>query len=477
MATPAGSATAKGLTIAYYIAPDSLDPQASNFNQTWLSWSLSYECLLRTTAKGDVVPWLATKYSVSPDGLTYTFILRRGVKFHDGHAFTSADVVYTFNRMLATGLPYDKGLLPFTSVQAVGAYGARFTLAKPYAGFVFNMGNPYGVACGVMSPSATASQMVGTGPWQQVSYTPKQELGLKRFAAYWGTKAVLPSLKVLFIPEQSGLLAALKSGQVDLIYPDPGIIQAISGDKKFKVKYVGSARNYRIQFNNEPPLDDVNVRRAVLLAIDANKLAKGVFLGYGFPAGTIPYQYPWAPRVNAYTYGHKQNIAMAKQLLASAGYPNGIKLTFTWPSPSDPAGDRGAEILKSQLAAAGIDLTLRSFDFPTWLSRHLVHNYQFTTILHSWFADPLEYIRPRTGQFGGTTPPTVQALWDKANAATSVKAYYAALAALALEENKFAFNLEGLAGQTVLLAYKADLKDVNIDYTLAWTYLAGVSRK
>ena len=471
------SAPAKGLTIAYYIAPDSLDPQASNFNQTWLSWSLSYECLLRTTASGKVVPWLATKYSVSPDGLVYTFTLRKGVKFHDGHTFTSADVVYTFNRMIATGLPYDKTVLPIKSVQALGSYSASVTLNEPHAGFVFNMGNPYGVACGIMSSSATGTQMVGTGPWQQTAYVPGQSIQFKRFSAYWGTKARLPSLKVLFIPEQSALLAALQSGQVDLIYPDPAILPALRGDKRFKIKYVASARNYRIQFNNQPPLDDVNVRRAILLSIDAGKLARGIFLGYGYPAGTIPFQYPWAPRVKEYEYGHHQDIAKAKSLLAAAGYPNGIDLTFVWPSPSDPAGDRGAEILKSQLAAAGINLTLKSYDFATWLSRHLVHNYQFTTIIHTWLADPLEYIRPRTGQYGGTTPPTVQALWDQANAAKSVKAYYTALAALALEENKFAFNLEGLAGQTVLVAHKANLRNVNIDYTLAWTYLAGVTRK
>ena len=120
-------------------------------------------------------PQLATSYKVDAAGLNYDFTLRPNVRFHNGALMTSADVVYTFDRLKASGIPYAQNRFPtLTSVTAQGPRAVRFTLSKPDPGFLLNMGDPFTVACAILSKKAGESkdlttQMVGTGPFAMVS--------------------------------------------------------------------------------------------------------------------------------------------------------------------------------------------------------------------------------------------------------------------------------------------------------------------
>ena len=115
------------------IPPASLDPQASNLAADRLTWSLSYQCLLTTSNTGKLEPQLATSYSVSHNGLVYTFNLRHGVYFQNGEPFTSADVVYTFRRLFSVGDPSSREIFPtYKSVSAVNPYTVAFHAVSPH---------------------------------------------------------------------------------------------------------------------------------------------------------------------------------------------------------------------------------------------------------------------------------------------------------------------------------------------------------
>src|SRR4051812_21735862 len=143
------------LVVAFTTAPDTLDPQKSALNQTWPAWQFSYECLLRATADGKLNPLLATSYKVNADATVYDFTLRPGVRFHDGSRLTPADVVYTFDRLRTSGIPYAQNRFPtLTSVTALTANSVRFTLSKADPGFLLNMGDPFAVGCAILSQKA-----------------------------------------------------------------------------------------------------------------------------------------------------------------------------------------------------------------------------------------------------------------------------------------------------------------------------------
>ena len=192
-------------------------------------------------------------------------------------------------------------------------------------------------------------------------------------------------------------------------------------------------------------------------------------------SGAIPAQYSWAPDVEEYAFAHGHDVEKARQLLAEAGHPNGIDLDFIYPTQTDPAYDRGAQVVQSQAAEAGIRFKLIALDFTAWVDRIVSHDYDIYGNVHSWFADPGDYVRPRE-EVSNERPATVMKMWDEAIAAPTLDEYFDALGRLALEEDRTAFNISGLASQNVAVAYRSGLKNVTPDFTLTWLYLSRVSQ-
>ncbi len=290
----------------------------------------------------------------------------------------------------------------------------QFTLSGPQPGFLLNMGDPFTVACAILSqkagPSNLSSQMVGTGPFSLVSYSPNHQLVFKRFNGYWGKKAGVPNLTIAIVPDPAAQLVALSSGKAGLIFPDSSIVKALQSEtRKIKLGSVISATNLRVEFSaSKPPFDDVNVRRAVELAVDKTAAVNGTYLGYGAPATYIPSAYSWGPAASAYTYAGKHNVAMAKQLLAQAGYPNGFTTSFMY-TTNITSIPRFALVFQSQLAAIGITLTLNPVDTPTYLANLGAANYGLAFNQYPFFADPSLYVTPRPNR-NGPVPAQIQQL-------------------------------------------------------------------
>ena len=320
------SAASSTLVVSFTTAPDTLDPQKSPLNQTWPAWQLSYECLLKATADGKIQPQLATSYKSDAAGLNYDFTLRPGVRFHNGALMTSADVVYTFDRLKTSGIPYAQNRFPtLTSVTAQGPRAVRFTLSKADPGFLLNMGDPFTVACAILSRKAGAVE----GSHHRDGRHGAVRDGVVRadasaegeaFDKYWGTKANVANIQVDYTPEASAQLVALLAGKADLIFPDPSIVRPLKGaSKTIKIGSVIAATTLRVEFSAaKAPFNNVNVRRAVELAIDRPEAIRGAYLGYGSPAAHIPTGYPWAPALKSYKYIGKHDVA-ASEAAAGAG--------------------------------------------------------------------------------------------------------------------------------------------------------------
>ncbi len=469
------------LVVAATTAPDTLDPQQSPLNQSWPYWQLSYECLMRTLPSGQVIPWLAKSYTENSAGTVYDFTLRSGVKFQNGEPLTAADVVYTFNLLHTSGIPYAQNRFPtLQSVTALSPMSVQFTLSGPQPGFLLNMGDPFTVACAILSQKAgssnLSSQMVGTGPFSLVSYSPNHELVFKRFDGYWGKKTGVANLDILIVPDPASQLVAVSSGKVGLIFPDPSIIKAIQSEsRQIKLGSVISATNLRVEFSAAaPPFDNVLVRRAVELAVNKPAAVIGAYLGYGAPATYIPAAYSWGPPASAYTYTGKNNIALAKQLLAQAGYPNGFTTNFIY-TTNIASIPRFALVFQSQLAAIGITLTLDPLDTPTYLAELGAANYGMAFNQYPFFADPSLYVTPRAGR-NGPVPAEIQSLVSALSTATSTQQYFQDIDALAVAEDDQAFPNFSVASPTQFVAYqRATVHNVKIDFTAGWLFLANVT--
>jgi peptide/nickel transport system substrate-binding protein len=459
------SSTNGTLTIAETVGPQTFDPQATSLNATWLAWELSYQCLLSADEKGKFNPVLATSYDVSKDGLTYTFHLRKGVTFQDGSPFTSDDVVFTFQRLQKTGLDYFKTRFAnVTAITAPDPMTAVFTLKQVDPGFLLNLSDPSTAGCAILSRKATSTndpalKMIGTGPFAVTDYAANSQLSLTRYDGYWGDKPAYKNLVVRYMPDASAQVAALQSGQVDLIFPAGTTVKTLQTNKSVKIEKVVSGAGININLNSaSPALSDVRVRQAILLAMDREEIVNSVLLGGGAVAGPIPVGYSWAPKTKDVP-NYTKNVAKAKQLLSDAGYGKGLTIDFQYIADYNDYIDRLATVMQKQLAAVGITLTLKPLAQPVWLQNLSTAQFDLSYNGYPFFADPLYYVLIRPGR-SGPTPPELDAAVAAARAATKPDDYINKIIDVAKLEGQLGFGTMTLADTDLWVAHRAGIGNV-----------------
>jgi len=471
------------LVVAEDVPPQTFDPIQSSQIRTWYMWQFVYEGLLRAKLDGTLEPVLATEWTVSDDGKTYDFTLRDGTKFSDGSVLTADDVVASFERLKAEGLPYAQDRFKsLEKVEAIDAGHVRFVLSRSDAGFLLNLGNPFVVGSAVMSKAWLAghnpkTEMLGTGPFEMVSYSPNQELVLKRNPNYWNQDgaAKVESLTIRYMPEQSAQIAALVSGQIDLMFPSAESMLQLSRMPNISSKAVASTNTVRININtNIEPFSNVDFRRAMSLALNREDVVAGAFLGEAKVSAQIPPAYSWGIDPATLSYQHR-DVEKAKELLAKAGYPDGVDITLNHLAGYATYLDRFADILKTNLADAGIRVTIEANQTAVWLDKQNKANYQIMTNEYAYQADPMFYLMPRPGR-QGPTPPEMQALIDKAQAGPA-EAYAANLAALEQMQDDLVFPDITVAARNAWVAYsnKVVSDSVNPSAILSRTFLADVT--
>lgn len=471
------------LIVAEDVVPQTFDPIQSSQIRTWYVWQLVYEGLVRAELDGSLTPVLASSWTIDESGTVYDFTLREGVSFSDGSPVTPEDVVFSFERLKADGLPYAQDRFKsLASVEKVDDSTVRFTLSGPDAGFMLNLGSPFVVGSAIMKADWVAShdpkqEMLGTGPFALVSYAPNSELVLERNENYWDPEgaAKVEALKIRYMPEQSAQIAAMLSGQIDLMFPSAESMLQLQRVPEVTTVAVASTNTVRLNINtNLEPFSDPDFRRAMSLSLNRDEIVAGAFLGEASPSAQIPPAYAWGPNLADLKY-QKQDIDQAKELLAKAGYPDGIDITLNHLAGYASYLDRFAEILKGQMAEAGIRVTIEANQTAVWLDKQNTANYEIMTNEYAFQADPLFYLMPRPGR-QGPTPPEMVDLIDAAKSGPAAD-YPAALAEIAVMQDDLVFPDITVASRNAWVAYTGNVVSADPDATISRTFLADVALK
>ena len=360
-----------------------------------------YESLAWTSPSGEVLPRLATGWTISEDRRTYTFHLREGVRFHNGADFKAADVVYSVTRALTDGSPVVRQRARnLEGVTATDDYTVVFELREPSSAFLFEVADPTGTGlASILTETAPdhGTVPVGTGPLRFVSHAPDSELVLEPNRDYWDP-AALPGyeiLRVRIIESEPDRVAALEVGEVALIQAETIDLAArMAGNPLLEVVrtpawtiWLHAARTGRTA--------DSAVVRAAWLSLDRQGLADIAFAGEAAPWSTSHplLAYGQGP---AELPGYQRDVQAAAQVLGEAGYEEGIRLELLYPE-QDGFPDAFIDVLAASWAEAGIEVEPVPVDRATWIARLVTADYDLTVTRHGWYANPYRYLVPRPG--------------------------------------------------------------------------------
>ena len=374
------------VTLGIRLEPPGLDPTAGAAAAIdEVVYANIFEGLTRIGPDGSVQPALAKSWTISDDGLTYTFSLHQGVKFHDGTDFNAADVRFSLRRAKADDSTNAQKALfePIDKVTIVDPHTLTVTLKRPTGSFLFNMGWGDAVIVAKETAETNVNNPVGTGPFKFSKWVKGDSVEIVRNPDYWGEQAKIEKATFKIIADSSAALAALMAGDVDgfPIFPAPENLPQLDADPRFSV-VVGSTEGETILSTNnkKPPFDNVLVRRAVAHAIDRKAIVDGAMFGYGTPIGTH-----FAPHHPAYvdlTAMSEHNPEKARALLKEAGLENGFKATLKLPPPT--YARRGGEIVAAQLREVGIELEISNLEWAQWLEQVFRgKDYDLTIVSHT----------------------------------------------------------------------------------------------
>ena len=403
------------LALGMSVEPPHLDPTggaAGSIRE--VTYANIYEGLTRIDSKGAVQPGLAQSWTRSDDGLTYTFKLRTGVKFHDGTDFDSADVKFTFDRAMAPDSTNAQKWIfaPIESVTASDASTVVIKLKFPVGNFPYNLGWGDAVIFAPESVANNKTNPVGTGPFKFVNWVRGDRVELAKFDGYRDAANIkLKKVTFRFIQDPSAQVAALRAGDLDA-FPSmgaPETLDQFKTDKRFKVVVGATEGETILAINNtKSPLSDVRVRRALAHAIDRKAVIDGAWSGYGTPIGS--HFSPLHPAYVDLTGMYPYDVNKAKALLREAGFPNGFSLQMRL--PPFPYAPRAGEIISAMLSQVGIDAKIELIQAPQWLTQVFrERQYDLTIVAHT---EPLDInIYTRDDYYFGYSKPAFKELMTK----------------------------------------------------------------
>jgi peptide/nickel transport system substrate-binding protein/oligopeptide transport system substrate-binding protein len=379
--------------------PISLDPARAPDVPSGRAVAYLFDGLTRFTPGGQVEPGLARAWEVSPDGLSYVFHLRTGVRFHDGRPLLARHVVQSFRRVLdpATKAGTVWPLYPIRGARDLAAGTSDrlgleapndstvvITLAEPLAIFPKLLAMPVASIVPDRVGPDFSEKPIGTGPWKLVEWKHDDYLKFAKNPTYFGGAPSIDTLIARIIPEPSTAVAEFESGTVDILYvpEDQTKSWESTDEKKARLVSAPALRLWYMGVNTtRGPLKDVRVRQAIAQAIDVPTLLAQLLAGRGtVAAGVIP---PSLDGADAARRPYPYDTAAARTLLSAAGYPNGVDLEL-WSSQTAP-WPRLAQTLQAYLGAVGIRIKLVQRDASSM--RAAARAGQTDLVVKDWYAD------------------------------------------------------------------------------------------
>ncbi|MDR1978760.1 MAG: ABC transporter substrate-binding protein [Synergistaceae bacterium] len=371
----AGCAFAQGDTLTVAMAADSksLDPHAAPDLASTSVMTQMMESLVTIDAKGEIAPLLAESFE-KLDELNYKFVLRKGVKFHNGEEMKAGDVKFTFTRAVNTGkvIDYVVRNIDVDNIKIIDDYTIVVPSKTPDSSFLACLSHY--CAGVILSEKAVneagenvGTQPVGTGPYKFVNWQKGNRVVLERFDDYWGEKAKTPNLVFRAITEGTNRCIELETGGADVALSLlPIDVNRVAENSKLSLIRVPAPSVMYLGMNvSEEPLSDIRVRQAISLAIDNRAIVKIAFKGVGLAArGPVP------PTIKYYDASLPEilpDVDKAKALMEEAGYKDGFK-TELW-CRDDKSYIDTATIIQAQLKKIGIDVSIQVMEWGAFLEK------------------------------------------------------------------------------------------------------------
>lgn len=392
---------AKTLVYCSEGSPENFNPQLNTTGTSFDAARPVYDRLVDfVPGTTETRPGLAESWTVSADGLTYEFKLRKGVKFHSSKTFTPTrefnadDVLFSFNRMWKKDSPYhgvsggaydyfgDMGMADLlASIDKVDDHTVRFVLTKPNAPFIANLAMDFATILSAEyadallkagTPEKLDQEPIGTGAFSFVQYQKDAIIRFKANDAYWAGKPKLDNLIFAITPDASTRWAKLKAGECNIApYPNPQDLDAMKATPGITLMQQPGLNVGYLAFNTQkPPFDKKEVRQALSMAIDKAAIIKAVYGAAGQPAvNPIP---PTIWSYNKSIADYAYDPAKAKEILAAAGVTGEIE-TDVWAMPVqrpyNPDAKKIAELIQADLAAVGFKAKIVTYEWGEYRKR------------------------------------------------------------------------------------------------------------
>lgn len=376
-----------------------------------------YEALFQLTDAGTVEPRLVESFSTSEDGLTYTFRLKPGVKFHSGDPLTSADVKASIERVTgeASKSSRKKSLASIAKIETPDDQTVVITLSSRSISLPYNLSYVW-----IVNDAAgdITGKEDGTGPYKLSEWRRGSALALDKFDGYWGTSPTNAEVVFTYFTDATALNNALLTNAVDVItsVQSPDSLAQFKDNPAFKVTDGASTTKEILAYNDRvAPFDNVKVRKALARAVDKAKLLNSIWGDYGTLIGSfVPPTDPWyvdLTKVDPY------DVESAKALLAEAGLKDGF--SFTLDTPDYDPHPIVAQFLQAELAKIGVKVNINIITANEWYTKiYKQHDFQATLQEHVNHRDIVFYGNPDF-YWGYNNPEVVKLIADSETAASA----------------------------------------------------------
>jgi peptide/nickel transport system substrate-binding protein len=469
------------IVVGVQTGPNNLDPRIGTDDVAGKASQLIFNNLMTLDERLRVVPDIAERLD-HPDPTTYVATLRRGVRFHDGHELTAADVVFTFRSLLDPAFmsPRKGAFRMLGAIDARDRYTVVFTLKEPFGSFPVNLVFPI-VPDG--APLSFGEHPVGTGPYRFSKYLVDDRIELEPFDGYFGGRPRNEGVVLKIVPDNIMAGLELRNGTVDIVVNDlaPDIVYQLGRDPDLQlVESPGTDYQYMGVNLRDPVLQDLRVRQALGYAIDRRAIIDYLRRGLATPAAGLlpPVSWAFEPGVFSFTY----DPARARALLAEAGQKD---LHLSLKTSNNEFSRLQASVIQQNLHAVGITLDVRTYEFATMYADVLKGNFQLFTL--QWVggavADPdilrrvfhSAQVPPNGFNRGFFRDPRVDRLLDAAAGAVdeeSRRARYADVQRLVAEEAPYI----SLWCKTNVAVARRSLSGIHIPPIADFTFLKDVAR-